>query len=99
MRYLIQHTDTVYSFDVNIDREVEGFSDLPLYGKQPVAETGLQLVGNGTMTFMDDNAVVVVNISQYIISRNRFAAVGNDIVLLNGIRSQLDDFLLSISKG
>lgn len=83
----VQYTYFIQSLDVDVYGEYQRFSRLPLYGNQTVAEAGFQLGGNGTLAFMDDNAVVVVDISQYIVARDRLAAVCQDVVFLDSVGS------------
>lgn len=91
--YLIQQPNSVYTFNIYIYREVECFTNFPLYSQQSISKATFQLSCYRTLTFVDDNSVIVVNVAQYVITGNRLTAVGYDVIFLNGIRGNLYNFL------
>lgn len=68
---------------------------VPFGGDDTVAIAALEACGYRTLAFVDDYPVLLVYISQYIIAGDGVAAVGHDIVLLDGLFRQFQ-YLLGI---
>ena len=66
---------------------------IPLCSQNTVSVTALQTCGNGTLAFVDNDTVVFVHISQYIVTRNGVATFCHDIILLDILFRQFQDLL------
>ena len=54
---------------------------VPLGGDDTVSVATLKAGGNGALALVDDNTVLLVDVSQYVVTRNGMATVGHNIVL------------------
>lgn len=99
LRHFVQNADSVYTFYIYVDGEIQGLAYFPLHGKQAVSEAGFQLRGDGALPFVDNDAVVVINVSQHIVPWYWLAAVCYDIMLLKFVGSQFYNlFLVDVQR-
>ena len=76
----VEYPDVVYTvyFDFYRKRFAQVF--IPFYRNQPGAETAFQFHGYWAGLFVYDDLAFFIDVSQNIVSRNRFATCGDDIV-------------------
>ena len=75
--YFGQNTHTVYAPDVDGNREEHSLVGVPSRGQNMISVAGIQLGGNRALSFVDDNVVVLVQITQNVVAGIRVAALGN----------------------
>ena len=54
---------------------------VPLGGDDTVSVATLKAGGNGALALVDDHTVLLVDVSQYVVTRNGMATVGHNLVL------------------
>lgn len=93
LRHFVEQTHFVEPFDEDFHGEEHGASHAPLGCQDAVAAIGFQSGGNGTLQFVDDDVVLVVDKSHDGVARNGFAAFAEGVFRLNGGLGELQDFL------
>ena len=81
MSYFVQQSHAVYTFYIYSDEERQILVSVPLGGDDTVSVATLKAGGNGALALVDDNTVLLVDVSQYVVTRNGMATVGHNIVL------------------
>ena len=81
MSYFVQQSHAVYTFYIYGDEERQILVSVPLGGDDTVSVATLKAGGNGALALVDDNTVLLVDVSQYVVTRNGMATVGHNIVL------------------
>ena len=94
--YLVQDAQCVDTLNVQVDREFQSLASFPFYGQDTVAEACFQLVGYMTLALVNNYAVLVIDEAQSVVTRNRLTAIGDDEVLLECFRSELQ-YLLAVN--
>ena len=81
LSYFVQQSHAVYTFYIYGDEERQILVSVPLGGDDTVSVATLKAGGNGALALVDDNTVLLVDVSQYVVTRNGMATVGHNIVL------------------
>ena len=89
--YLVQDTYGVYTLYINVYWKIQCLASFPLNSQQTIAEAGFQFGCDLALAFVDNDLVLVINESQSIVTRNWFATIGNEVILLNSFRSQAEN--------
>ena len=71
----------VDAFNTDGGREMQPLVCVPTGGKDAVAVGHLQSIGHLTLSFMDGDAVVLVEISKDVVARNWMTALAHDVVV------------------
>ena len=88
--YLVQHAHVVDTCNLYGNNKVQLLVCFPFGCKNPVAVATLQRVGYGAVALVYDDVLVLVVISQYVITGNRVAAVGDYISVFKALLCQVD---------
>ena len=89
----MQYAHAVDTFYLDGYGKVELLVGLPLCGQYPVAVTALEGVCMWAVALVDDDVLVVIVVAQYVVSRYRVAAVGNDVAALDVLVGKVDGLL------
>ena len=92
--HLVEESKFVEAFDIDGDREEDDMTHLPLSSEDTVATVGLEFLCVGTLEFVDNNVLVVIDVAHDFVARDRFATVTKGVLVLDALFSELDGFLL-----
>ena len=84
----------INTFNANGGREMKSLMRVPTSGKDAVAVGYLQSIGHLTLSFMDGDAVALIEVSKDVVARNRMTALAHDVVV-NGFLIK-DDGALAV---
>ena len=79
--HFVQQSHAVYTFYIYGDEERQILVSVPFGGDDTVSVATFKAGGNGALALVDDNTVLFVDVSQYVVTRNGVATVSHDIVL------------------
>ena len=68
LSYFVQQSHAVYTFYIYGDEERQILVSVPLGGDDTVSVATLKAGGNGALALVDDNTVLLVDVSQYVVT-------------------------------
>ena len=89
----MQYAHAVDTFYLDGYGKVELLVGFPLRGEYPVAVTALEGVCMWAVTLVDDDVLVVIVVSQHVVSRYGVTAVCNDVAALDVLVGEVDGLL------
>ena len=93
LRHLMQQTQLVESLHMNRGREQRHAAHLPLGCQDPIAMIGLQFLCLRTLHLMDEDVLVIIDITHHHIARDGLAAITERVFIQNGIFRQRQSLL------